>query len=464
MRKKLWSAALLMLIAQNCLAAACGPVYGADSIAEDKEGKLWIAHYEDARLGKLDPSSGRFFEYLPKTQANPSVLNRNTWNQQEGFSYQADTGFNGLALDNQRGLVWTLVFNSDRLSRFSQSDNRFTEIKLPGRGFGRFNLPIDAAGNVWLLSGPCCGQTGDMHLVKVSPDASQQTFKLPVKRAIALSLILNRQGDAWISLTADDEKQASLYAFKNQQFERIALPAEIGQHIAYLQVDAKNDLWLAEGHSIWRMRDQSFKRFEMPGAHPSVLSSDARGNLWFTEWPGNKIGRISADEAIQEFPIPPEEENPIALNVASDGSVWFSTMFNYDLFRLDPDTGKIKSFPLPTPSNWSKNAAEGISMCFIKPKDAFSIKSSQMPVKLTSAGQPLRHAKGYPKNKAAVEFEQNCHTSCHSWYRVDKASSRRSDWGPTVERMIGANHAPIEAPLKQRIIHYMNRNYAKVKP
>lgn len=470
MKKTLYwlPAALLAVLTQNCFAAACGPVYGADGIALDKNGDVWIAHYEDVRLGRLEPASGHFEEYLPTTQANPAVLSRDTWDNKDGFSYKFDFGFYGLGVDDKHGLVWSLPFNTDKVTRFSRSDRLFADIQLPGRSLGRFVLPIDDQGNVWTLAGPCCGQEGDLQLVKISQDTSQQVFPLQVKHPVVTSLAFAKSGQGWVSLTPSDEKQAALYAFRNQRFERITLPAEIGQYITRLHVDAQDDLWLAAGDDIWHLHDKEFKRYTLPtpGAHPSVMASDGRGNLWFTEWHGNKIGRIAANGKISEFPIPPEEESPVALTVAADGKVWFSVMFNYDLFRLDPATGNIQSFPLPTPSNWSKNAAEGLSACVIKPKDALSIAAAKAPpvfVAPTEAKPLFRHPKGYPDDPGAAAFEQNCHTACHSWYRVDKAASRRSDWRPTVERMIDFNKAPIEAKQRELIVDYLNRNYTMDK-
>jgi streptogramin lyase len=458
-------AALLALAASDCLAAACGPVYGADSLAQDKAGNIWIAHYEDVRLGRLEPKKGRFEEYLPTTQANAAVLTHDSWDNKDGFSYKYDFGFNGLALDDKRGLVWSLVFNSDKVIRFSRKDRSFSEVELPGRSFGRFSLPIDADGNLWVLAGPCCGQEGDMQLVKIAPDASKQVFLLQAKKAIAPNVVIGKNGEGWVSLTQDDDKQAALYAFRNQRFERIALPAEVGRIITRLHVDAKGDLWLAEGDLIWRLHNNEFKRYDipMPGAHPSVLASDGKGNLWFTEWNGNKIGRIAANGEIKEFAIPAEEQSPLALTVGADGKVWFSTMFNYDVFRLDPASGKIQSFPLPTPSNWSKNAAAGLSACVIKPKDAMTMTSADVAADPGKAGAPLRHPKGYPGDAGAVAFEQNCHTACHSWYRMDKAANRRSDWRPTVERMIEFNKAPISNEQRELIVDYLNSRYTMAK-
>jgi streptogramin lyase len=208
----------------------------------------------------LEPGSGHFEEYLPATQANPAVLSRDTWDNKDGFSYKFDFGFYGLGVDDKHGLVWSLPFNTDKVTRFSRSDRLFADIQLPGRSLGRFVLPIDEEGNVWTLAGPCCGQEGDLQLVKISPEGKQQVFSLQVHRARAPSMALAKNGQGWVSLTPDDEKQAALYAFRNQRFERITLPAEIGQIISRLHVDVQGDLWLAEGDAIWRLHDNEFKR------------------------------------------------------------------------------------------------------------------------------------------------------------------------------------------------------------
>jgi streptogramin lyase len=462
--------AVLMLTANQALAAACGPVYGADGIAVDASGNVWTTHYEDIRLGKLDTKNGRFEEYLPSnTAANPLVLTRDTWSKEQGFDYGYDFGFYGIALDDRRELVWFIRFNTDKLIRFSRKDRRFSEIALPGRLSGRFDLPIDKDGNIWLLAGD---QGGDIQLMQITPDGSQKGYPLPMKQAGNLSVAFGKEGAGWLALTPNGEKQAALYRFVEGRFERVALPSEIGLYLTRLHVDAQGDLWLAEGDAIWRLHDKEFKRYTIPtpGAHPSVLASDGLGNLWFTEWHGNKIGRIAANGEVSEFPIPPEEESPLALTVAADGKVWFSVMFNYDLFRLDPANGNIQSFPLPVPGNWSKNAAEGLSACVIKAKDAMTKDAERKTVALQSSAteqmvhsEAIRHPLGYPDDQGAVAFERNCHTACHTWYRMDKAASRRTDWGPTVDRMIDFNKAVIDQPNRDLIVRYLNRHYTMKK-
>jgi streptogramin lyase len=433
-------------------------------------GKVWITHYEDIRLAKLDPSSGRFEEYLPAASADPSLLNRDSWSKAEGFDYGHDFGFYGIALDNNRGLTWAIRFNSDKLMRFSRSDNRFGEIALPGRIGGRFDLPMDKDGNLWLAVND--NQSGDNRLLKITPDGGQTAYSLPAKQAANLNVAVGKQGEVWLSLTPKGAKKAALYRFDAKGFTLVKLPDAIGLYLTRLHVDKQDDLWFAAGNDVWRLRGKAlFERHAVPtaNAHPSVLTSDEAGNLWFTEWFGNKIGRIAADGKLTEYPLPPEEEMPMALTVDGDGKVWFSAGFNYDLFRLDPANGRIEQFPLPAPGNWSKNAAEGMSACTIKSKDAMAKDMAKTVALQSSATEQMihpaaiRHPAGFPEDQGAAAFENNCHTACHTWYRMDKAANRRSDWAPTVDRMIVFNKAAIDPGNRDAIVRYLNRHYTMEK-
>jgi streptogramin lyase len=462
-------AAALALTANHAFAAACGPVYGADGIAVDALGKVWISHYEDIRIGKLDPDSGRFEEYLPAARAEPTLLNRDSWSQTEGFDYGRDFGLYGIALDNNRGLTWSIRFNSDKLMRFSHSDNRFSEIGLPGRIGGRFDLPMDKDGNLWLLAGAA---DGDSRLMRIAADGSQTAYPLPVRQATNLNVAVDRQGHGWLSLTPKGSPKAALYRFDAKGFSPVKLPDAVGLYLTRLHVDKQGELWFATGNDIWHLRGKvSFERHAVPtaNAHPAVLASDEAGNLWFTEWYGNKIGRIATDGKLTEYPLPPEEEMPMALAVDGDGKVWFSAGFNYDLFRLDPADGRIEQFPLPVPGNWSKNAAEGMSACVVKPKDAMTKDLAKIVTLQSPATEQMihpaavRHPTGFPEDKGAVVFENNCHTACHTWYRMDKAANRRSDWGPTVDRMIEFNKAAIIPADRDAIVDYLNRHYTMKK-
>ncbi len=54
------------------------------------------------------------------------------------------------------------------------------------------------------------------------------------------------------------------------------------------------------------------------------ITAGPDGNMWFTEGPANKIGRITSTGAITEFPLPAPFNNPFAITTGPDGNLWFT--------------------------------------------------------------------------------------------------------------------------------------------
>ena len=46
--------------------------------------------------------------------------------------------------------------------------------------------------------------------------------------------------------------------------------------------------------------------------------------MWFAEWNGNKIGRITMSGAVPEYAVPTPSAFPSDITVGSDGNLWFT--------------------------------------------------------------------------------------------------------------------------------------------
>src|SRR5688572_14768365 len=72
---------------------------------------------------------------------------------------------------------------------------------------------------------------------------------------------------------------------------------------------------------------QTITEFPLPAATSSALwiTSGPDGNLWFTEFFGAKIGRITPLGVITEFPLPtPPGVDPLGITAGPDGNLWFT--------------------------------------------------------------------------------------------------------------------------------------------
>lgn len=105
---------------------------------------------------------------------------------------------------------------------------------------------------------------------------------------------------------------------------------------------AGNDgaLWFAEwfGNNIGRITTQgSFNEYPIPTAasNPIGIASGPDGNLWFTEYNGNRVGRITLAGSIAEFAA--VLHSPIGITNGPDGNLWFADTNNSDVDVITPN-------------------------------------------------------------------------------------------------------------------------------
>ena len=100
-------------------------------------------------------------------------------------------------------------------------------------------------------------------------------------------------------------------------------------------------------YTIWDV-PENFSRW----AHTGDL--DPKGNFWFTELNGHKVGRIDrATGQMSEFDPPTPQAGPRRIQKDSQGKLWLTEFYADQIARLDPatmffseyDTGEPGGFP-----------------------------------------------------------------------------------------------------------------------
>jgi streptogramin lyase len=82
-------------------------------------------------------------------------------------------------------------------------------------------------------------------------------------------------------------------------------------------------------------------------SEPSSIAPGTDGNLWFTEYKADKIGRITPNGMISEFPIPTVTGRPEGITPGPDGNMWFTERKGNNVGRITP-SGAITEFSIPT--------------------------------------------------------------------------------------------------------------------
>jgi virginiamycin B lyase len=88
------------------------------------------------------------------------------------------------------------------------------------------------------------------------------------------------------------------------------------------------------------------------GAKPDTITAGADGAMWFSEFDGDRIGRVSADGSITEYPTSgpglAAGAEPSGVVAGPDGYIWFTEYGAGQLGAIDPATGQlVGEYPVP---------------------------------------------------------------------------------------------------------------------
>lgn len=89
---------------------------------------------------------------------------------------------------------------------------------------------------------------------------------------------------------------------------------------------------------------------------PCELAIDGQGNVWFTTNFGNYIGKLDPESGkVTRYPVPTNHSAPSGLRLDRDRGIAWVTEFTGDkILELDMDTGEMTEYPLPKelPNRW----------------------------------------------------------------------------------------------------------------
>lgn len=90
--------------------------------------------------------------------------------------------------------------------------------------------------------------------------------------------------------------------------------------------------------------------FTLPeGAPPRRLQVATNGTVWYTDYRRGFLGALDpATARIREWPAPFPGEGPYGIAIAPDGAVWYNHARSDAVTRFDPVTGKSTSLLIPT--------------------------------------------------------------------------------------------------------------------
>jgi len=257
------------------------------SIAAGPDNNLWFTDTGNSRIGRITPTGSSTLFTVPTPYSNP-----------EGIAAGSD------------GNMWFTEYNGNAIGRITPA-GIITEFALPttsSHGLG--GIAAGSDGNMWFAD------TGNNRIGRITPAGQTSFFVIPTAYTQPLGITAGPDGNLWFT--------EGNPAGQHDHIGRIT-PAGV------------------------------ITEFPLPsqGSGPYGITSGSDGNLWFTAQSG-QIGRITPTGDVSEYTIPTTPSTPqgFAITAGPGGTVWFTEFQGNRIGRLqlaDIPTDPPTSTPTVSP-------------------------------------------------------------------------------------------------------------------
>lgn len=268
------------------------------------------------------------------------------------------------------GMIWYSDFGEQYLGMLDPKTGKVTEFRVPeikpGYLTGSLELEQDPGGMLWLANMYQGGisrfdpktRTFKQWAVQPAqhPEFTQESMVMPLHDNVDGKVWTNNQDDH--SLRRLDVASGTWETFGPFSYTD-GTNRKLNFNSYGIVSDAKNTVWLFDfpHAAIAHFDGKTFKVIPTPTAHSRPRRGrvdDSTGLFWFAEYGANQIGvyDTKADNGtIKEYKLPTPWDSPYDVVADKNGEVWTGSMWSDRISRLDPKTGAVVEYQLPTTTN-----------------------------------------------------------------------------------------------------------------
>jgi streptogramin lyase len=228
----------------------------------------------------------------------------------------------------------------------------FREFTIPTGVDRPGGLAVGPDGNLWFT------ETRSNKVGRITPRGRFRVFQIPTSHGSPAGIAAGPDGNVWFteaSAIGRITPNGKISAFPIPPTEVVLpppAPKVSGSSPYAITAGPDGNVWFTEwlADKIGRITPNgTISQFQIPTAasRPYGITAGPDGNLWFTEERGDKIGRITPSGAISEFQIPTAGSFPYGITRGREGNLFFTEYFANKVGRITP-SGAISEFQIPT--------------------------------------------------------------------------------------------------------------------
>jgi virginiamycin B lyase len=266
-------------------------------------------------------------------------------------------------VDND-GNVWYTDFGEMFIGKFDPKTLKLTEYpikKFKDRApTGLLSIEFDQAGKIWFDTmyqgslGNLDPKTGEISYYPLPPEYNDDTVQLNFT-----GLHHEVDGKVWTkSVGTQHIFRLDLATNKWERFHPTdQLPNVKHAGIYQVMADSKNNLWMAEfsdgylGRIDAKTTEVKWYQIPTPHARARRMEIDDQDRILVTEYRTSKVALFDPNaEKFTEYSLP-EYTFPYRANFDKNGEIWASTMHTDRVVRLDPKSGHVVQYLMPSDTN-----------------------------------------------------------------------------------------------------------------
>jgi streptogramin lyase len=348
-------------------------------ITAGPDGNLWFTEEAGNKVGKITPAGTVTAEYaIPTGNSNPAGITAgadgNLWfteatGNKVGRITPAGTttefpvptgGSMPLGITaGADGSLWFTEEFANKVSRITPAGS-VSEFPVPTGGSQSFAITAGADGNLWFveLSGNKVGRiisgtpTGSAAMSVAAAAADRYALAASAANPDVAGTPFN------VTVTAQDPYGNTATSFRGTAHfsstdPAATLPADYTFTAADNGVHTFSGVVLrtAGGQTLTAVSGPigAVTEFAIPTAasYPEGVTAGPDGNLWFTEFSGNKVAKITPAGAVTEYTIPTANSQPQGITTGPDGNLWFVEYAGNKVGKITPG-GAVIEYLIPT--------------------------------------------------------------------------------------------------------------------
>jgi streptogramin lyase len=205
-------------------------------------------------------------------------------------------------------------------------------------------VAVDPSGNLWFVD------SREDKAVRLNPRTMEMTdFGMP-RGAAPYSLAIDPQGIVWMTAHGIE----MLLELRPSEGIVISHAPPTHGFLIHIQVDPKsNTVYFGQpgANKVVAYHPKTgFREFTIPteNSGPGRIDVAADGTVWFTELYANKIAHLTPSTGkIEEWDVPVKNSLPVYCRVAKDGNIWISEPMA-DQIQIFKDGKFTRTYKIPT--------------------------------------------------------------------------------------------------------------------